>query len=170
MVNDMIEDLKTWNHHDMWRGVVPQRLIRLLQDLGMRKREVNSTAREITNVLERTAMDLWLLTNAVRTRSEPVTDPAIPLHEKAERLSAAGMLGYSMRIFNYKHIEAKRKIVAKRHRDFHECEDIAILAPGQYVRDYVQQDNRIKQTMRRVAEVGKGTYRLSGAGACTSTL
>ena len=51
-LNKMIEDLQGWHHNDMWKGVVPQKLVDLLASLGMRKREIGTTAREITNLLE----------------------------------------------------------------------------------------------------------------------
>ena len=104
-LNEMIDDLKEWDHNDMWKGVVPQRLVHLLLDLGMKKREIHRTAREITTVLENTAMDLWILTNAIRKRAPLITEPEISLQEKTERLDKAGMLGYSMQQIKSKHIE-----------------------------------------------------------------
>ena len=47
---------------------------------------------------------------------------------------------------------------------------IAVLAPGQTLREYAHVDSKMRQTTRRVVAVENGTYRLSGAGACTSAL
>ena len=74
---------------------MPQRLVHLLLDLGMRKREIHRTAREITTALENTAMDLWILTNAIRERAPLITEPEISLQEKTERLiHLFGIVGF----------------------------------------------------------------------------
>ena len=103
-------------------------------------------------------------------RAPQVTDPTVPLQEKAERLDKAGKLGYSMQQFRSKHIEHRRNIVAKRHRDFHGCEDLAIIAPGQSLREYAQMHGAMKQVIKQVAVVGEHDYQLTGASACTSAL
>ena len=154
----------------MWKGAVPQKLVDLLASLGMRKREINTTAREITNLLENTAMDLWTLTNAIRERAPQITEPAITLQQKAERLEKAGMLGYSMQQFKNKHIEHRRNVVAKRHRDFHGCEDLAVIAPGQSLREYAEMHGSMKQIVKKVEKVCEHDYQLTGSSACTSAL
>ena len=59
---------------------------------------------------------------------------------------------------------------AKRHRDFHGCEDIAIIAPGQVLREYEETQGTPKHTMRTVVAIKDGTYQLTGPGACTPAL
>ena len=75
-----------------------------------------------------------------------------------------------MQQFRNKHIEHRRNIIAKRHRDFHGCEDLAIIAPGQSLRDYNKVHGTMKQVIKQVERVSEHDYQLTGASACTSAM
>ena len=91
--------LKDWPAADMWKGVVPQQLIRLLRELRVRRNKVSYVARQITVLLEHAATDIWLLTNAIKQKALPVEAPTCSQVVKISRLHTSGKLGYSLQQF-----------------------------------------------------------------------
>ena len=121
----------------MWMGVVPKKLTALLEDIGVSKKEVRGTASEIVQLLETSAMDIWHLTNAIKQKQSQLQYPTPTHAEKVHRLEKSGNLGYDLTRFKSLHIEHQRNIIAKRHKELHGCEDIAVLVPGQKIREYI---------------------------------
>ena len=95
-IQDLSEMLDDWEPLDMWKGVVPQQLLELLEGLGMRKKRRGTAARETVSMLERASTDIWILTNAEKQKQGAIEPPPQSKEHKINRLCKIGKLHYTL--------------------------------------------------------------------------
>jgi hypothetical protein len=92
------DKIKAWDPADLWKGVIPKRLISLLDALKIPKKELQLLARDITRATEHAAVDLWIATNE-KKESLPDTSVLPSRREKAEALLLRPGFGYTLKEF-----------------------------------------------------------------------
>ena len=135
-IQDLAEMLDKWEPLDMWKGVVPQQLMELLDGLGMRKRMRGKAAQEIVSTLEKAATDIWILTNAEKQKQKEIEPPIHSKEQKINRLCRIDKLHYTLQEFSDLHPAHQTNIIRARQRDYHNNPDEAVLIPGDKTREY----------------------------------